>query len=221
MFKTTRHQGPKMTMRSWVSLHAGRTGALLAGMSLVLGLVTTPVAAVAAEEDRVGSNTTLVTVVASDANLRFKVPTVIPFVAASDGTLTGPSPEATKIENLSAFGLKVTNIKIKSENGWNHTSDVNDANNSIDWLLGPRGSMIRASDAAGDSGMAISDPLWNMTYYNTDANTDDITLVTTGNVGRVTQDISSPVHIGTVTFTIAPGAHAATQDGPQTDGGLS
>lgn len=201
--------------------HVARAGALLAGTALTLGLVIPPASAFAAEDDRIGNNTTLVTVVASDANLRFRVPTIIPFVAASDGTLTGPSPEATKIENLSAFGLKVTNVKVSSENGWNHSSDVNGSDNSIDWMLGPKGSMIRAANAAGESGTAITNPLWNMTYYSADTTTDDIALETSGNVGRVTQDISTPVHIGTVTFTIAPGAHTATQDAPNADGGLS
>lgn len=142
-------------------------------------------------------------------------------MAASDGTLTGPSPEATKIENLSAFGLKVTNVKVSSENGWSHSSDVNGADNSIDWLLGPKGSMVRASAAAAETGTAITDPLWNMTYYSDDSSTDDILLETAGNVGRVTQDISSPVRIGTVTFTVAPGAHAAVQNGAPADGDLS
>ena len=74
---------------------------------------------------------------------------------------------------------------------------------------------------AAETGAAITDPLWNMTYYSDDSSTDDILLETAGNVGRVTQDISSPVHIGTVTFTVAPGAHAAVQTGAPADGGLS
>ena len=100
-------------------------------------------------------------------------------------------------------------------------SDVNGADNSIDWLLGPKGSMVRASAAAAETGTAITDPLWNMTYYSDDSSTDDILLETAGNVGRVTQDISSPVRIGTVTFTVAPGAHAAVQNGAPADGDLS
>lgn len=221
MLRTTRSQFSDRIAHATARRCVGRAGALLAGLSLALGLVAAPAAALAEEGERVGENTTLVTVVASDANLRFRVPTVIPFVAASDGTLTGPSPEATKIENLSAFGLKVTNVKVSSENGWSHSSDVNGADNSIDWLLGPKGSMVRASAAAAETGTAITDPLWNMTYYSDDSSTDDILLETAGNVGRVTQDISSPVHIGTVTFTVAPGAHAAAQNGAPADGGLS
>lgn len=221
MLGTTQAKAKRNGLRMTSMRMAGRTGTLLVGMALALGLAMPATAALAEEDARIGSNTTLVTVVASDTNLRFKVPTVIPFVAASDGTLTGPSPEATKIENLSAFGLKVTSVKVNGENGWSHSSDVNSAENSIDWKLGPKGAMVRAAGAASESGTAITDPLWNMTYYSNDTTTDDIQLETAGNVGRVTQDISSPVHIGTVTFTIAPGAHAAVQADAPADGSLS
>lgn len=176
MFGTTQAKAKRNGLRMTSMRVAGRTGALVAGMALALGLAMPATAALAEEDARIGSNTTLVTVVASDTNLRFKVPTVIPFVAASDGTLTGPSPEATKIENLSAFGLKVTNVKVSSENGWSHSSDVNSAENSIDWKLGPKGAMVRAAGAASESGTAITDPLWNMTYYSNDTTTDDIQL---------------------------------------------
>lgn len=50
-----------------------------------------------------------------------------------------------------------------------------------------------------------------MTYQSDAVETDDIKLETSGTVGRVATDISSPVHIGTVTFTLAPGAHASEQ----------
>lgn len=167
-----------------------------------------PMPAIAAEGN---TGNTKVTVQADDSNLRFKVPTVIPFVAASDGTLTGPTADATRIENLSAYGLKVTNVKVTSNNGWNHTEDISAADNSIDWSLGPTGAPIRAAAAATDNGIDITSPQWNMTYQSDAVETDDIKLETSGTVGRVATDISSPVHIGTVTFTLAPGAHAGEQ----------
>lgn len=170
--------------------------------------VLSPIPAIAAEGN---TGNTKVTVQADDSNLRFKVPTVIPFVAASDGTLTGPTADATRIENLSAYGLKVTNVKVTSNNGWNHTEDISAADDSIDWSLGPTGAPIRAAAAATDNGIDITSPQWNMTYQSDAVETDDIKLETSGTVGRVATDISSPVHIGTVTFTLAPGAHAGEQ----------
>lgn len=191
-------QRARLTLRRLAVTAAA--GATLATLS--------PMPAIAAEGN---TGNTKVTVQADDSNLRFKVPTVIPFVAASDGTLTGPTADATRIENLSAYGLKVTNVKVTSNNGWNHTEDISAADDSIDWSLGPTGAPVRAATAATDDGIDITSPQWNMTYQSDAVETDDIKLETSGTVGRVATDISSPVHIGTVTFTLAPGAHAGDQ----------
>lgn len=192
--------------RQWVPL-ALRRLAVTAAASATLATLS-PIPAIAAEGN---TGNTKVTVQADDSNLRFKVPTVIPFVAASDGTLTGPTADATRIENLSAYGLKVTNVKVTSNNGWNHTEDISAADDSINWSLGPTGAPVRAAAAATDGGIEITSPQWNMTYQSDAVETDDIKLETSGTVGRVATDISSPVHIGTVTFTLAPGAHAGEQ----------
>ena len=190
----------------WVRLALRRLAVTAAAGATLAAL--SPIPAIAAEGN---TGNTKVTVQADDSNLRFKVPTVIPFVAASDGTLTGPTADATRIENLSAYGLKVTNVKVTSNNGWNHTEDISAADDSIDWSLGPTGAPVRAAAAATDGGIDITSPQWNMTYQSDAVETDDIKLETSGTVGRVATDISSPVHIGTVTFTLAPGAHAGEQ----------
>lgn len=192
--------------RQWVRLTLRRLAVTAAAGATLATL--SPIPAIAAEGN---TGNTKVTVQADDSNLRFKVPTVIPFVAASDGTLTGPTADATRIENLSAYGLKVTNVKVTSNNGWNHTEDISAADDSIDWSLGPTGAPVRAAAAATDGGIDITSPQWNMTYQSDAVETDDIKLETSGTVGRVATDISSPVHIGTVTFTLAPGAHAGEQ----------
>lgn len=194
----------------------------IAGASLLaLALMgTSPTGALAVEPETAEPTTitsgktgsTRVTVVADDENLRFRVPTLIPFVAASDGTLTGPTTESTRIENLSAYGLKVTNVRVATQNGWTHGSDVSASDDSISWYIGPRGAEVDGGAATADTGTDITSPLWNMTYHSDATETDDILLNTDGMVGRVAQDISSPVQVGTVTFTLAPGAHA---DGPQ------
>jgi hypothetical protein len=165
-----------------------------------------PVPALA--ESVVGTQgTTQVTVEADENNLRFEVPTVIPFVAASDGTLTGPTADATRIKNLSVFGIKVTNVKVTANNGWNHSEDVQATDDSINWTFGPSGAIVTAAKATGEGGLDITSEQWNMTYQNDSVETDEIKLETAGTVGRVATDISSPVHVGTVTFTVAPGKH--------------
>ena len=199
---------PREAMRA--ARGCARAGVVMVGLTLAASLGC-PGAAIAEEVTQGRTGSTKVTVTADNENLRFRVPTVIPFVAASDGTLTGPSPEATRIENLSAFGLKVTNVRVEGSSGWTHSSDVNGADNSIDWVLGPQGAQVSAAEASKGEGTAISDAKWNMTYQSDSTETDDILLYTSGTVGRVTQDISSPVHIGTVTFTLAAGAHAQSQ----------
>ncbi len=186
----------------------GRIAAGGAAAALLLGC--SPAPALAATGN---TGTTKVTVLADDSNLRFRVPTVIPFVAASDGTLTGPSSDALKIENLSVFGLKVTNVKVTPANGWSHSNDTSSADDSINWMLGPSGAIVSATAANNEDGLDITSPQWNMTYQNDSVETDEIKLENSGSVGRVVTDISSPVHVGTVTFTLAPGAHAASQEG--------
>ncbi len=180
----------------------GATAALLLGCS--------PAPALAATGN---TGTTKVTVTADDSNLRFRVPTIIPFVAASDGTLTAPSSQYLRIENLSVFGLKVTNVKVTPTNGWSHADNVTSADDSINWMLGPNGSIVSAAAANNESGLDITSPQWNMTYQNDKVETDDIKLECSGTVGRVATDISSPVHVGSVTFTLAPGAHTAAKEG--------
>lgn len=159
-----------------------------------------------AEEGNTG--TTQVTVIADQSNLRFRVPTIIPFVAASDGTLTGPSADVTRIENLSVFGIKVTNVALEASGGWSHADDISSSDNSICWAFGPESNLISAARAAEDGGLDIANSAWNMTYHSDDTSTDDIYLKTEGAVGRVVKDISSPVQVGTITFTVAAGAHA-------------
>ena len=192
----------------------------LGGACLVAALMgcagTTPALAATGH-----TGTTKVTVVADENNLKFRVPTVIPFVAASDGTLTGPSATTTRIENLSVFGLKVTNVKVTPANGWSHADNVNAADDSIRWSLGPKGAEVSATKANTTNGLQIASPHWNMTYHSDTTHTDDIQLTTAGNVGRVAQDISVAKQIGSVTFTLAPGAHttanASDEDAPDAD----
>lgn len=192
----------------------------LGGACLVAALMgcagTTPALAATGN-----TGTTKVTVVADENNLKFRVPTVIPFVAASDGTLTGPSATTTRIENLSVFGLKVTNVKVTPANGWSHADNVNAADDSIRWSLGPKGAEVSGTKANTTNGLQIASPHWNMTYHSDTTHTDDIQLTTAGNVGRVAQDISVAKQIGSVTFTLAPGAHttanASDEDAPDAD----
>ena len=95
---------------------------------------------------------------------------------------------------------------------------MNAADDSIRWSLGPKGAEVSATKANTTNGLQIASPHWNMTYHSDTTHTDDIQLTTAGNVGRVAQDISVAKQIGSVTFTLAPGAHttanASDEDAP-------
>ncbi len=110
--------------------------ALVVGTGLALAMGAAPTPAMAA--GRVG--TTKVMVRTEIDNVEFKVPTVIPFVAKADGTLQGPSEDATTIDNHSAYGIHVTNMKIDAMNTWTIAADAKagTAQNSIDFKVGPR-----------------------------------------------------------------------------------
>lgn len=90
------------------------TRALVVGAGLALALAMGAAPTTALAEGRVG--TTDVTIRTEIDNIKFAAPTVIPFVAKADGTLQGPSENATTIDNLSAYGIHVTNMKIGAKN---------------------------------------------------------------------------------------------------------
>ena len=85
------------------NMNGARALVVGAGLALALAMGAVPTPAMAA--GRVG--TTKVMVRTEIDNVEFKVPTVIPFVAKADGTLQGPSEDATTIDNHSAYGIHV------------------------------------------------------------------------------------------------------------------
>lgn len=92
------------------------------------------------------------------SNVIFSVPTSIPFIAAPDGKLIGPSSEEVAIKNLSAFPIHVTGIKTTSLGGWTLVEDVSDAqhdgkNNLIDLKIGKKGYQASAFAASQGEGI--------------------------------------------------------------------
>ena len=117
------------------------TRALVVGAGLMLALSMGAAPTPALAEGRTG--TTNVTIRTQIDNIKFKAPTVIPFVAKADGTLQGPSENTTTIDNLSAYGIHVTNMKIAAQKSWSIVADAKTgtAQNSIDFkVVRPRHS---------------------------------------------------------------------------------
>ena len=195
MFK--QHFGPK-------------TAAIACSLGLAASLLGTATPALAAEFTG-RSGTTEVQVETDTSNLTFRVPTVISFAADATGTLTGPSADATKIENLSAFGIHVTGMKIAQESPWNIVADKDAAeaastSNNIAFSVGPDGAVRNAADAMGESGVDLSaEQAYNMSYLGDEG--DAVKLLSNGSVARVSGSAlkNGGSKVATITWTLAPG----------------
>lgn len=150
------------------------------------------------------TGTTEVTVEADpNAMLLFRVPTLIPFYAAPDGVLTGPTPSACQVVNESVFGIHVTQVGVTPKGGWNIEADAPGATteNAMDFQFGPE-CQVEAFNAL--EGMQVAaDPSFNMGYAGSGEEALDI--ITAGDVARVTLDLSQPVPSSTIQWTVAPG----------------
>ena len=192
------------------------TRALVVGAGLALALAMGAAPTTALAEGRVG--TTDVTIRTEIDNIKFKAPTVIPFVAKADGTLQGASKDAITIDNLSAYGIHVTNMKIAAQNSWSIVADAKTgtAQNSIDFKVGPDKALQDAHAATQEVGVDLSkNAFFDMGYQGIADGTDKIKLKTSGNVARVTRDIfhltgdSTGDQVASITWTVEPGAHTA------------
>lgn len=188
-----------------------RTAALACGLGLAASLLGTATPAIAAEvTGRQG--TTEVKVEAVDGNMTFRVPTVIGFAADATGELVGPSAEATKIENLSVFGIHVTGMKVDQESPWNIVADKEAAatattNNNIAFSVGPEGATSNAADAMGDGGVDLSNvQAYNMSYQGDQG--DAVKLTSSGSIARVSGNAlqQEGSKVATITWTLAPGS---------------
>lgn len=199
--------------------NGARALAVGAGLALMLAMSAAPTPAMA--EGRVG--TTDVRVRTEIDNISFKAPTVIPFVAQADGTLQCPSEDAITIDNLSAYGIHVTNMKIDATNTWTIAADAKagSAQNSIDFKVGPADSPQDAYAATQGTGIDLSkNAAFDMGYQGITSGKDKIKLKASGNVARVTRDIyhltsaankaETGDSVASITWTVEPGAHVAS-----------
>ena len=197
-----------------ITRNLSRTRVLVVGAGLALALAMGAAPTTALAEGRVG--TTDVTIRTEIDNIKFKAPTVIPFVAKADGTLQGPSENTTTIDNLSAYGIHVTNMKIGAKNSWSIVADAKTgtARNSIDFKVGPDKALQDAHAATQEAGLDLSkNASFDMGYQGIADGTDKIKLKTSGTVARVTRDIfhvtGTGDQVASITWTVEPGAHTA------------
>ena len=182
-----------------------RTAAVACGLALAATTLA-PVAAFAVGN----TGSTNVTVrVEKDAQgadqLAFEVPAMIPFAAKADGTLVGPSAEATKIVNKSVFPIHVTNMSVSTDNtSWHLVDDASQSSEANALSFELHGvSAARAAEKCAD---LSGDTYWNMGHADPVSDSDSVLVDSTGKVANVNLDLSQPQHAATVTWTLAAGA---------------
>ena len=175
-------------------------------------MLASPTIALAEDKVVTGTNgTTDVTVQTSNENIKFSIPTIIPFAAAGDGELVGPTASETLIKNLSVFGIHVTNMSVEEEAPWVLVADAESAgqDNSVDFQVGPSLDMKDAINASQEGGIDLSKgEHWDMDYAG--GEDDFIELKSSGNISHATVDLSGDgAKIATISWTVAPGQHVS------------
>ena len=169
------------------------------------------------------AGTTQVTVEADPSSvIEYDVPTELPFYVAADGTLTGPTPSACQIVNKSVFGIHVTEVSVTSSGNWNITSDATkgEGQNIIDFQFGPK-KQVDAFAAMSRVDVS-SDASFNMGYKG--SGSEVVSIDSSGDVARLTHDITKPIPVATISWTVAAGSASGvaaeepeeTDDAPQT-----
>ena len=164
------------------------------------------------------SGTTQVTVEADPSSvIEYDVPTELPFYVAADGTLTGPTPSACQIVNKSVFGIHVTEVSVTSSGNWNITSDATkgEGQNIIDFQFGPK-KQVDAFAAMSRVDVS-SDASFNMGYKG--SGSEVVSIDSSGNVARLTHDITKPIPVATISWTVAAGSASgvAAEEPEETD----
>lgn len=164
------------------------------------------------------AGTTQVTVEADPSSvIEYDVPTELPFYVAADGTLTGPTPSACQIVNKSVFGIHVTEVSVTSSGNWNITSDATkgEGQNIIDFQFGPK-KQVDAFEAMSRVDVS-SDASFNMGYKG--SGSEVVSIDSSGDVARLTHDITKPIPVATISWTVAAGSASgvAAEEPEETD----
>ena len=202
--KTTRRAIERMPHLRW------RIGAIACAGAL--SLMCLPTSAWA------NAGTTQVTVEADPSSvIEYDVPTELPFYVAADGTLTGPTPSACQIVNKSVFGIHVTEVSVTSSGNWNITSDATkgEGQNIIDFQFGPK-KQVDAFAAMSRVDVS-SDASFNMGHKG--SGSEVVSIDSSGDVARLTHDITKPIPVATISWTVAAGSASgvAAEEPEETD----
>lgn len=154
----------------------------------------------------------------SDGNLTFTVPSQIDFVLKADGTVVGPSSDATYIENGSNFAIHNSSLQVTHPGEWqliasgeeeahypanglliNITKTSSDGATTVDYNLGDY--IIKNTLPHQELWNMASSPLAASTTY-----TDDEAHFSIGGTAyTVTNDVSSRTKFATIQWYVTPG----------------
>ena len=181
----------------------GKLVAGVAAMSLAACCMAAPAFADGNATATTGtSNTTKVTLTATDTQMKFTVPTVIAFNALADGTLQGPSADSVQITNQSVYPIHVTKVAASEQAPFKLVTNVATASdaNAVSFTMTTGSTTVDA--ATGKDTSAVAD--YNLGYAGSGSET--LSIATAGNLARANADLSTAQQIATVTWTLAPGA---------------
>lgn len=140
-------------------------------------------------------------------NIAFTVPASINFVAAADGTLTGPDATVTFIENASSFAIHASAFRTATANGWTivdkDAASVSAAN-AIDFQFGPAADVLDAYDYTTKSAVHTAGA-WNMAAKASSGTADRVGMGTSGHIHNVSDNIVTQRKVAEIHTYVTPG----------------
>ena len=140
-------------------------------------------------------------------NLAFTVPVEMNFTANAAGVLTGPSAEATYIENASVMQMYVSSVCVGATDGWNIVGDAahSDSTNAISVDFGPAQDTLHAADYLSKAPVGDATK-WQMAAAASEGVADRVQISSAGVVKNLNKQINDKTAFGTIAWYVMPGA---------------
>ena len=139
-------------------------------------------------------------------NLAFTVPIEMNFAANAAGVLTGPSAEATYIENESVMQMYVSSVLVGASQGWNIVENAasSDCMNAISVDFGPTQDTLHAADYLSKAPVGDATK-WQMATAG-EGTADRVQIESAGTVKNLDKQINEKTAFGTIAWYVMPGA---------------